>query len=328
MQDVNETEAKEAMENAVDEAAVLLRRMAQRTFELGQAALSAFQAGELEDSTLATLCGEILALEEQLVGKTVVLPVELDEASVDEVAFDESPAPVTEEFAEPFVPDPVLRKVGDQVVEDAPHKSMDKVTDESIAVANQSESVEAVLDERAVEAAPAELDEETVDEIVVADTTAEVQEIADSVQSQLPGCPNCREEVQPGKKFCTNCGFKLDTQEDPAPKVPMLPEEEAQPDPVVPELVIEQLICAHCASPIRSDAKFCTSCGQPVLQANEDVEDTMIDGHASAIPPVPETPVPPISAAPVNPDKFCDNCGRGLPEEAAICPDCGGNKFS
>jgi RNA polymerase subunit RPABC4/transcription elongation factor Spt4/cell division protein FtsL len=52
-------------------------------------------------------------------------------------------------------------------------------------------------------------------------------------------CPSCGAQVGPGKKFCPECGGKLDAA--PASKA-----------------------CASCGAQIPADVKFCPECGSPV----------------------------------------------------------------
>lgn len=49
-------------------------------------------------------------------------------------------------------------------------------------------------------------------------------------------CPNCGTAVEPGAKFCPNCGQKLDQQRH----------------------------CTNCGAPLANTARFCGECGTPV----------------------------------------------------------------
>jgi predicted nucleic acid-binding Zn ribbon protein len=48
-------------------------------------------------------------------------------------------------------------------------------------------------------------------------------------------CPNCGTAVEPGAKFCGNCGHKLDVQRH----------------------------CTNCGAPLANTARFCAECGTP-----------------------------------------------------------------
>jgi len=58
-------------------------------------------------------------------------------------------------------------------------------------------------------------------------------------------CPNCGSENEAGKKFCTQCGNKLEG---------LLEESDVQ----------EIRTCGNCGSPLKPGAKFCSSCGRQV----------------------------------------------------------------
>ncbi|SHU17592.1 RDD domain-containing protein [Mycobacteroides abscessus subsp. abscessus] len=45
--------------------------------------------------------------------------------------------------------------------------------------------------------------------------------------------------------------------------------------------------CAHCGSPLRANAPFCSACGQPVTNRQQ----VLHDQHAVVLPPVPTAPV-------------------------------------
>ena len=71
-------------------------------------------------------------------------------------------------------------------------------------------------------------------------------EVAASVQAVPAGemvCPGCGTEYEEGKKFCTNCGSKL----------------EAKPVPVVE--VPQEKICPGCGVVVADGMKFCNQCG-------------------------------------------------------------------
>ena len=60
-------------------------------------------------------------------------------------------------------------------------------------------------------------------------------------------CPKCGKEVPEGKKFCGNCGTKLEAAPEPGANV---------------------AICASCGAPLTPGKKFCGKCGTPIPSAN------------------------------------------------------------
>jgi hypothetical protein len=146
-------------------------------------------------------------------------------------------------------------------------------------------------------------------------------------------CPQCQSPVAPGKKFCTTCGFRLIPADPPPP--PIIPEapapmpeislttppaalpETPAPDPTPPDLTNEQ--CPTCGAELVEGAAFCIGCGQPL-------------GSTPPLPvePLPSPPPMPGSFAPppVGPiAKYCQNCGKGVTEETAVCSECGSTEF-
>lgn len=60
-------------------------------------------------------------------------------------------------------------------------------------------------------------------------------------------CPKCGKEIPEGKKFCGNCGTKIDTSTTTDSNI---------------------LICASCGAPLTPGKKFCGKCGAPVTNAS------------------------------------------------------------
>lgn len=175
-------------------------------------------------------------------------------------------------------------------------------------------------------------------------------------------CPQCQSAVAPGKKFCTTCGFRLIPAEalvPPPPPNPSVPEAPPSTFPTVvatpggapivsssvavpPPTAVETPLqaapmpgkCITCGAELVPEAAFCTNCGQSI-------------GPSQALPIAPSITQPdlPSSASsftgsdPITqPDwsgsmpagpvaKYCENCGKGLPADVTICPECSGSRF-
>src|SRR5262249_23535647 len=54
-------------------------------------------------------------------------------------------------------------------------------------------------------------------------------------------CPGCLASLEPGARFCGECGFKLEGK-GPETRIP---------------------VCQHCMLPLEPSAKFCGECGHP-----------------------------------------------------------------
>ncbi len=75
-------------------------------------------------------------------------------------------------------------------------------------------------------------------------------------KAEITICPNCGKAVKQGKKFCSNCGFKIqkDTSQNPALKS-----------------ASETLIvhCPNCGNAVKPGKKFCSNCGFKILGVSE-----------------------------------------------------------
>lgn len=71
-----------------------------------------------------------------------------------------------------------------------------------------------------------------------------------------PACPNCGMPLQPGTKFCPECGQTV------APEAPAVPAASAGP------------ACPGCGLPLKPGAKFCPGCGQRLAPQGESQEKT------------------------------------------------------
>ena len=113
-------------------------------------------------------------------------------------------------------------------------------------------------------------------------------------------CVTCNASLKPGRKFCTNCGQKVEAAAQPASST------------VEPSPPASDFDCADCGTLLPAGSAFCTVCGKSV-----------------DAPPVPLADAPPPPPATLDlVAKYCDGCGLGLPEETAVCPGCSGNTFS
>ena len=57
-------------------------------------------------------------------------------------------------------------------------------------------------------------------------------------------CPQCGAKISKGMVFCSGCGYKLTTEEEPAAE--------------------RASFCSNCGAQISADSMFCTSCGQKI----------------------------------------------------------------
>lgn len=112
-------------------------------------------------------------------------------------------------------------------------------------------------------------------------------------------CVTCNAPLKPGRKFCTNCGQKVEAAAQPASST------------VEPSPPASDFSCADCGTLLPAGSAFCTICGKSVNA-----------------PPVSFVAPPPPPATLDLIAKYCDGCGLGLPEETAVCPGCGNNTFS
>ncbi len=113
-------------------------------------------------------------------------------------------------------------------------------------------------------------------------------------------CVTCNAPLKPSRKFCTNCGQKVEVVAQPASVT-------AEPSSTAGDFA-----CDDCGTLLPAGSAFCTVCGKSV--------------DAPPVPPAAPPPPPPATLDLVA--KYCDGCGLGLPEETAVCPGCGGNTFS
>ncbi len=67
-------------------------------------------------------------------------------------------------------------------------------------------------------------------------------------------CPSCGKEVQPGMKFCDNCGANLTESVTMGSSIQT--QSGSQPE--------GSLICAQCGAVLEPDSNFCDNCGAPV----------------------------------------------------------------
>lgn len=149
---------------------------------------------------------------------------------------------------------------------------------------------------------------------------------APPVQPQMPGarCPVCGAGVNPGLRFCGNCGA---------------------PRQVAPATPVAGGTCTSCSSAIQPGVRFCGECGKPVAVAPQAAPPAALAPPPPAAPEPPASPPPPpapaaapppvVSApattiensAPAGQDaagKKCPSCGAPSDEEgAAFCGECG-----
>ena len=97
-------------------------------------------------------------------------------------------------------------------------------------------------------------------------------------------CPSCNRPINPGAKFCKECGAPI-----PNTKLPH-PFQTNEIDPNLP-------VCTSCMTPLSPEEKFCRHCGEPAG---------------------PSAQTDRKSSAPV-----CPSCGKDLKPGAKFCRHCG-----
>lgn len=142
-------------------------------------------------------------------------------------------------------------------------------------------------------------------------------------------CPQCHTSLIPGRKFCTTCGLSLASMVTPATSPPTTDE---TPDnlfsPTTPTATND--LCPICSTILQPNAVFCTHCGhslggQPLGRQSLAPTGASTWATPPGLQPIADTMPPPLPASastePIS--QFCQNCGKGLPADIAVCPDCG-----
>jgi DNA helicase II / ATP-dependent DNA helicase PcrA len=81
------------------------------------------------------------------------------------------------------------------------------------------------------------------------------------------GCPSCQMPLEPGARFCGECGYSIPAEPPPAMPQSNYPEDYAVN---LQEAYVEMLVCGVCANVLEPGAKFCGECGTP-YQAQQDL---------------------------------------------------------
>lgn len=142
----------------------------------------------------------------------------------------------------------------------------------------------------------------------VQQVAAQMKAAAASPQVATAACQQCGAPMNPGAKFCANCGHVMARPAAPA-----------------------AIQCASCGTPVSPGTKFCANCGAPAGVAPQ------VQPAAAPPPPPPPSappppPAPPASsdtAAPASPvagpvGRTCPSCGAAVGEtDAEFCGECG-----
>lgn len=124
---------------------------------------------------------------------------------------------------------------------------------------------------------------------------------------QDSNCPSCGATIRGNLKFCTTCGYSLD-----APVQSNAPVADTPPTPKsIEKPVAADNKCPSCGAEIRSNLKFCTTCG-----------------YSLDVPPSNDSPVDVYSSSKgiENSDtgvKKCASCGATVNDGFAFCVECG-----
>lgn len=113
-------------------------------------------------------------------------------------------------------------------------------------------------------------------------------------------CPNCGTTWNPGDRFCSSCGYKIEDEETPVSP----PEEKTTETPFN--------ICPSCGAKSDQENRFCENCGFDFLSV-------------PLITPAPEIPAEPVVVEPVNetPVNLCPGCSTPISGENRFCENCG-----
>jgi len=151
--------------------------------------------------------------------------------------------------------------------------------------------------------------------------------------SRLDGavpCPNCGQSVLISAHFCSNCGQKIEAEQ----------QSEEHETPVA--------VCKFCGDPLEDSAVFCASCGNKVGEAVivpepsevpvpeaapvAEAEELPADEDAPVIEPAAEAEeervidIMPSSddvQEVIESENLCPNCGQALSSFALFCDSCG-----
>lgn len=110
--------------------------------------------------------------------------------------------------------------------------------------------------------------------------------------NEMKRCPKCGEEIENGKRFCSNCGYDTHKVED-----------EHQIDS-------NNTNCSKCGTMFSKKSKFCPECGKPYTPCAFCGAD-MKEGTTRCTACGKDAP------------KSCPKCGTLITEKTKFCPECG-----
>ncbi|MCB9014816.1 MAG: zinc ribbon domain-containing protein [Lentimicrobiaceae bacterium] len=147
-------------------------------------------------------------------------------------------------------------------------------------------------------------------------------------------CPQCGTPLEPGSRFCQECGFDITSLETVEQEVSFTDENrDEQPDipPVVHNDVSEKAhetelaSCPQCGVKLAAEDRFCQECGfdtsgiKPLTEKVSHLEETtsapgdIITDETTKAPPVADTSA----------NAFCSGCGAPMTPGDAFCQECG-----
>lgn len=91
--------------------------------------------------------------------------------------------------------------------------------------------------------------EEQIKQITELQEAIEVCKLQINVLNAGSTCPRCGAKTKPSMVYCSNCGLKLQVDNE---------EEKQNTEQVKP------LFCSKCGAPLEADTAFCTECGNKV----------------------------------------------------------------
>jgi len=113
-------------------------------------------------------------------------------------------------------------------------------------------------------------------------------------------CNKCGKENQDFTKFCTGCGNNILTA------ISTSPAKDEQINPVINDMISNELICSQCGKQNKQNTKFCISCGNGLTILPQQKE----------INSISETSIK---------ENLCSKCGKQNKESTKFCIVCGNN---
>lgn len=246
--------ATTAVSPAVTPLRPLLQEMMQKTVQLGQVTLALYTQGEVSHAALASLCEELLAMEQSLL-------IQPEKSTADPL-----PAPPVETAAaapaQP-APPPPLTHCPQCHTAVAPGKKF--CTNCGLRLIPPNPATAATIPTPTV-ATPTATPHSAPFIAPPPSFTAPASAAGAWATHPAGNCPTCGVQLMPNAAFCTNCGHPLAADNQPlipppATHVPYAAEPASQPPfPAAPLSAIAKY-CQKCGKGVSAEVMVCTECG-------------------------------------------------------------------